>query len=130
MFSIFSIYSTRSPLWSKVRSDHIKKQPYCMGCGTNTGLEVHHIEPYHLNPSRELDPTNLITLCKKHCHFAIGHLMDYKSWNKDVIEDSGVYLNKVKNRPYKTVLYAQNNPSNIIGNVYKFISNIFWNYRP
>jgi hypothetical protein len=101
-----------------------------MGCGTNNGLEVHHIEPFHLNPEKELDTNNLITLCKKHCHLAIGHLMDYKSWNPDVVDDAGVYLNKVKNRPYKPVLYVQNNSSSIIDNFCKFIAGLFWDYRP
>lgn len=62
---------------------------------------MHHIEPFHVNPSRELDPDNFITLCGKNCHLVFGHLMDYTSWNTDVVQDAKVYLNKVQNRPYK-----------------------------
>jgi len=91
----------RSPKWKTVRSQHLENNNHCAACGKKTGLEVHHIEPVHLNPDKELDLTNLITLCDSYCHLAIGHLMDYKSWNKNVIEDSKVYLNKVQNRPYK-----------------------------
>lgn len=94
-------YAVRSPKWPELRKEHLKNNPSCAGCGRKDGLEVHHIEPVHLNPDRELDPENLITLCDKYCHFAIGHLMDYKSWNKDVYFDSQVYFSKVKKRPYK-----------------------------
>ena len=94
-------YAVRSPKWPELRKEHLKNNPSCAGCGRKDSLEVHHIEPVHLNPDRELDPENLITLCDKYCHFALGHLMDYKSWNKDVYFDSQVYFNKVKKRPYK-----------------------------
>jgi hypothetical protein len=97
----FGFGTERSPEWSKVRSEHIKKQPYCQACGRKTNLEVHHIVPVHLDRTKELDPNNLITLCGKYCHLAIGHLMDTYSWNINVIEDAKIFLNKVKNRPYK-----------------------------
>lgn len=94
-------FAVRSPKWINIRKQHLKDNPYCSCCGRTTNLEVHHKEPVHINPEGELDPSNLITLCDKYCHFAIGHLMDYKSWNKNVEDDCQVYLNKVKNRPYK-----------------------------
>lgn len=104
MFNIFSKYlryATRSPKWSSVRKKHLETNNKCAACGRDKKLEVHHIEPVHLNPDRELDPTNLITLCDDPCHFIFGHLLNYKSWNKDVVKDCSVYLNKVKNRPQK-----------------------------
>lgn len=94
-------YAYRSPKWSSIRKQHLDNQPVCAACGRNKKLEVHHIEPVHINPDRELDPTNLITLCDNPCHFVFGHLLDYKSWNKEIINDCAVYLNKVKNRPHK-----------------------------
>jgi hypothetical protein len=94
-------YATRSPKWKKIREEFLKEHNKCAGCGTTKNLEVHHIEPVHINPDKELDIDNLITLCDKYCHFAIGHLMDYKSWNKNVVKDSSVYLYRVQNRPYK-----------------------------
>lgn len=97
----FLRFAYRSPKWSSVRKQHLNNQPNCMACGKNKKVEVHHIEPVHLNPDRELDPSNLITLCDDPCHFVFGHLLDYKSWNKDVINDCKVYLNKVKNKPFK-----------------------------
>lgn len=92
-------YAVRSSKWTTVKKEHLKDNPYCAACGRDSKLEVHHIEPVHLNPNRELDPTNLITLCDNPCHILFGHLMNYKSWNKDVVNDCQVYLNKVKNRP-------------------------------
>jgi 5-methylcytosine-specific restriction endonuclease McrA len=100
-FKKYLRYAYRSPKWSSVRKEHLKHNNVCAACGRDKKLEVHHIEPVHLNPDRELDPTNLITLCDNPCHFVFGHLMNYKSWNKDVVNDCEVYLNKVKNKPHK-----------------------------
>jgi hypothetical protein len=94
-------YAVRSPEWPAVRKAHIKKQPCCMACGSCKKPEVHHIVPVHLDPSKELDPDNLITLCDKYCHFVFGHFMNYKSWNINIIEDSRRYLESKSNRPYK-----------------------------
>lgn len=105
MFGIFLKnkirYAIRSPKWKKVRTDHLIEFPYCAACGRSKKVEVHHIEPVHINPERELDPNNLITLCDDPCHIIFGHLMDYKSWNKYVVNDASVYLNRVKNKPFK-----------------------------
>lgn len=98
-FQKYIRYAYRSPKWRSVRNEHIKKHNTCAACGRNKKLEVHHIEPVHLNPDRELDPTNLITLCDNPCHFVFGHLMDYKSWNPSVINDCDSYLNKINNKP-------------------------------
>lgn len=95
------VYVQRSPQWRTVRAKHIEKQPCCMACGSCKKPQVHHIVPVHLDPTKELDPDNLITLCGKHCHFVFGHLMDYRSWNTNVIEDSNSFIEKKNNRPYK-----------------------------
>jgi 5-methylcytosine-specific restriction endonuclease McrA len=92
-------YATRSPKWTEIRKEHLKNNPTCIACGRDKKLEVHHKIPVHLNPELELDPTNLVTLCADPCHLLFGHLMNFKSYNKLVIEDSSVYLDKVKNRP-------------------------------
>jgi 5-methylcytosine-specific restriction protein A len=94
-------FGSRSSSWAKVRSQHLSRNPCCAACGRSIKVDVHHIEPVHLNPSRELDFNNLITLCSNPCHFVFGHFMDYKSWNPNVIEDCRVYYNKYQNRPYK-----------------------------
>jgi 5-methylcytosine-specific restriction endonuclease McrA len=92
-------YAERSYKWQTVRKEHLKNNPSCIACGRNKKLEVHHIKPVHLHPELELDPSNLVTLCADPCHILFGHLMDFKSWNKDVVEDSNQYINKVKNKP-------------------------------
>jgi len=100
-FRKFIRQAYRSPQWSSVRKNHLNNNNSCAACGRNKKLEVHHIEPVHINPDRELDPDNLITLCDDPCHFVFGHLLDYKSWNKNVVKDCLVYLNRVKNKPHK-----------------------------
>ena len=92
-------FATRSSKWPKVRKDYLEENPSCAACGRTRSLEVHHKLPVHLYPDLELDPSNLIGLCDNPCHLLFGHLMNYKSYNKNVVEDCEVYLNKVKNRP-------------------------------
>jgi hypothetical protein len=92
-------FAERSPDWSKIRKQHLKNNPNCAACGRNKKLEVHHIVPVHLDHSKELDLENLITLCDDPCHFTFGHLMNYQSWNKDIISDCENYFKKVKTRP-------------------------------
>lgn len=97
-----SLGATRSPEWPEVQKEFLALNPSCAACGTNgkllNPLNVHHIEPFHINSALELDKNNLITLCRR-CHFLIGHLLSWKSWNKDVAEDSKLLLTKVINRP-------------------------------
>jgi hypothetical protein len=99
-----------------------------MACGSCKKIEVHHIEPFHSNPSRELDLTNLITLCVN-CHFVFGHLMDYSSWNVDVINDSSVYLNKVNNRPYSIKVQQNETIFTCFYNVVDVFCRLFGNDR-
>lgn len=99
IFNKYFRYANRSPKWPAVRKEHLKNNPYCSACGRKERLEVHHIDPVHHCPEKELDPSNLITLCDNSCHLTFGHLMNYKSWNKYVIDDCLVYFNKVKQRP-------------------------------
>jgi 5-methylcytosine-specific restriction protein A len=101
MFGLFDKIYGRSPKWRKVRAEHIKNNPECAACGRKDGLEVHHIVPYHINPDLELEPSNLITLCGKYCHFIFGHYMDWKSWNENVVRDSTLYYACKIKRPYK-----------------------------
>lgn len=106
MFNILSIfsykrYAYRSNQWNNVRDNFLKKNNKCSACGTSKNLEVHHIIPVHINPELELFEENLITLCDKKCHLLFGHLMNYKSWNTNVISDCCDIISKIKNRPTK-----------------------------
>lgn len=95
---------TRSSGWSKIRKQHLKKNPLCAACGKNKfgTLEVHHIQSFHEFPELELDPNNLITLCSGgcNCHLTLGHCGNFKLTNPTVIENANYQLsffNKVKN---------------------------------
>ena len=64
----------RSPKFREVCRalfDYLEKK--CQWCGSGFFIQVHHFEEtYHQNPKRELDPTNLVPLCRK-CHLEHGH---------------------------------------------------------
>ena len=83
--------SKRSGKWPEVRATHLKEEPKCAWCGGTAKLEVHHMLPFHLDPTKELDPNNLITLCEvagSNCHFDIGHGgSSWKDYNPNVKQD-------------------------------------------
>lgn len=76
----------RSPQWRTVRDRYASAHPFCAFCGSSS-VDVHHIHPVHLFPSKELDPDNLVSLCRVH-HFIYGHGGDWKGFNPDVMVDS------------------------------------------
>ena len=97
-------FQKRSPKWPKVRKEYLKKHPNCASCGKKKliGMQVHHIVPFHIDPSKELDEENFITLCDNpRCHLDKGHLGFWQSWNVNVIEDCIIWFNKYMNRPIK-----------------------------
>lgn len=91
--------SERSPRWRKVRQEFLEMNPCCAVCGRkDLQSNVHHKIPFHIRPDLELEEENLITLCRDH-HFLFGHLMQWKSYNKDIIEDATAWNKKIKSRP-------------------------------
>src|SRR5690242_4959568 len=71
---------SRSGKWPKVRAEYLEKHPVCEACGSDQDLQVHHVLQFRTHPERELDPTNLITLCGPgghNCHIRIGHSFRY-----------------------------------------------------
>lgn len=88
----------RSPGWKKVRDAAVKANPECAACGRKENLEAHHCEPFHKRPELELDPANLIVLCRD-CHGLLGHLRSWKSWNTTVREDAAMLRKRIKERP-------------------------------
>ena len=87
----------RSGHWPKVRADFLSKNPTCAACGGKDSLEVHHVEPFHINPSLELDESNLITLCEssRRCHLEIGHHGRWSNVNPNVVEEAATALAKI-----------------------------------
>ena len=76
----------RSDKWPTVERHFLQANPTCAACGGKNRLNVHHCMPFHLDPTKELDPTNLITLCmgEKECHLHIGHGGSFKQYCPEV----------------------------------------------
>jgi len=94
---------SRSPQWNSLRAKFLHGRS-CALCGSSKKLEVHHILPFHLHPDLELVESNLIVLCeagpgKLNCHFALGHLGSWQSWNELVVRDAEFCLGKMRSRP-------------------------------
>lgn len=85
--------AARSSQWPAVRRNWVRSNPYCAACGTTRELEVHHVVPFHIEPARELDTSNLITLCDG-CHFYLGHLRDWSRHNPLVREDAATMFRR------------------------------------
>jgi len=81
----------RSPKWAKVRAAHLKAHPACEACGQRDALEVHHVQPFHLQPDLELDPANLMTLCGDPCHIVHGHLMAWARYSPTARTDVRIF---------------------------------------
>lgn len=75
----------RSPRWATVRAKFLEDNPCCTACGGTKNLEVHHVVPYHVDPSKELDAANLQVLCglPRNCHWCVGHGFDWKAWRPE-----------------------------------------------
>jgi len=82
---------TRSSKWAAVRKQHLKENPHCAACNKKkTGMQVHHIKPFRLSPELELNPRNLITLCRAH-HCSVGHIGWWMMYNPYITEITKVY---------------------------------------
>jgi len=81
----------RSSEWRKVRNEFLKKNPTCAACGKTKRLQIHHKIPFHINPTLELEESNLITLCTGktlNCHIIVGHRGNFKQMNLAVEKDA------------------------------------------
>lgn len=95
-------FAPRSSKWAKFRAEYLKVYKSCEACGRQEFCVPHHVIPFHIDPTKELDYDNLITLCEspaRNCHLIFGHLLDWSSYNPDVRKDARLYLTKVRNRP-------------------------------
>jgi len=89
----------RSKEWRSVRAEHLKKYPLCAVCGNYKNVVPHHIVPFHVDPSKELDLENLISLCEGdtfNCHLFFGHFRNWTKHNPNVIEDAAEWNKKIK----------------------------------
>lgn len=80
------VAAKRSDKWPTVEKHFLQANPTCAACGGKNRLNVHHCMPFHLDPTKELDSTNLITLCmsEKECHLHIGHGGSFKQYCPNV----------------------------------------------
>jgi hypothetical protein len=85
---------TRSSEWPTVRKHFLESHPKCEACGGTTQLQVHHKMPFHDDPSLELHPDNLISLCMgpRDCHIKVGHGDSFKWYNPNVEADAAELL--------------------------------------
>lgn len=99
----------RSPLWDKVRDAHVLQNPVCAACGSNKRLQVHHIQPFHLNPELELDPNNFISLCMDihECHLNLGHGDNFKCYNPDIKKHCFLFLSASEDDRLKIIQEAR-----------------------
>ena len=82
---------SRSSEWPTVRKNYLAEHPTCAACGGRLHAQVHHMVPFHEDPTLELHPDNLITLCmgsKNECHIKIGHGCSFKQYNPNVALDA------------------------------------------
>lgn len=84
----------RSGSWRRVRAEHLAKNPACIACGRTSDMEVHHVVPFHDDPSKELDPENIVSVCADPCHFVFGHCLDWRASNPFVREDAAAFRSR------------------------------------
>lgn len=88
----------RSSQWHTVEKHFLAANPKCAVCETTEHPQIHHKSPFHLFPEKELDLTNLITLCMKKgfdCHLLVGHGSSFKAYNPNIELDAA----KARNHP-------------------------------
>ena len=91
----------RSDDWTEIRNGFISQNPNCMVCGSKKKVEAHHIIPFQIAPDLELDPDNLMTLCRNkkygiNCHLLVGHLGNFRRTNPNVELDAMIWRVKLK----------------------------------
>jgi 5-methylcytosine-specific restriction endonuclease McrA len=87
----------RAKGWPALRAAHLKRFPACAATGSTADLEVHHVVPVHVDPERELDPGNLITLTRA-LHFHLAHGGNWRDYNPDVVRAARIFASWVANR--------------------------------
>ena len=97
-----SHWMTARKMFLDLEVNKIKVNQFCSVCGKKGSIlkpiELHHIIPFSIDKIKELEFSNLISVCKEH-HFFVAHLNSWRSYNLDIERDAAYFLNKIKNRP-------------------------------
>jgi 5-methylcytosine-specific restriction endonuclease McrA len=76
----------RSARWQRLRAQHLKRHPLCVRCHAKgkvtLATEVHHIVKCMDEPSLQMDPANLESLCAP-CHAPLTH-DDRRGYSKEI----------------------------------------------
>jgi len=95
---IAALAADRAPQWQTTRDRVIANHPACAYCGS-PAEKVHHIVPFHVDDSKELNTDNLLALCDA-CHGTTAHLdRHYQSWNPLIAEEIKLHKAMVAARP-------------------------------
>lgn len=90
----------RSSKWPALERKFLKEHPECVICGRPAKI-VHHCVPVSWDPSKELDESNLRSICCESEHRLIAHLNCYTSYNSRFDSDAFTLLGQIQNRPKK-----------------------------
>jgi 5-methylcytosine-specific restriction endonuclease McrA len=79
----------RSDQWPRLRKSFLIANDKCVFCGLKdiNIIQAHHIMPFCLYPTLELNKDNLITICGTEsdaCHRDFGHPLGTQSYNPDI----------------------------------------------
>ena len=92
----------RSPHWNAFKRAYFKThEKKCAVCGGTKKVELHHIIPFHIDSSKELDPNNVIPLCEGNkelnCHLIFGHFGNFRTkWNPNIEQEAPVWQQRLQ----------------------------------
>jgi hypothetical protein len=87
---------TQTRAWRALAAQHLRIYPMCAACGSRSRVRPHHVVPVSVDPSRELDPLNLLSLCESYafgvnCHLFLGHGGQWSTYNPQAVRDAFEY---------------------------------------
>ena len=73
--------------YKRAMAGYLAAHPVCQFCRKPGGkVEVHHVIPVSVDPTRAADMTNMVTLHRKpDCHMVVGHLGNFRDYNRNVV---------------------------------------------
>lgn len=83
----------QSRRWRSIAARHLREYPACAACGSTSRVRPHHVIPVSVDPSRQYDHSNLLSLCESYthgvnCHLFFGHGGQWDTYNPNAIADA------------------------------------------